>query len=518
MAIDSSFGNLIYRTSNRMYNTVLTYEQDVNYIADKLKDGYFASVLTGRDFTDFCSSITVIPTISPYLYARSMKIDGVDVQDQDLVFGNLSWGLKEGITVRNAGRNMFYLGQYFASIDDKYYNYEPYRTCEIYIPFLGWIDFPMKYIIRYRLSFWLQVDYSTGIGTYYICGTDSQLPTDIPSVIDSDESTERAEYWDGIFSKLTLLSQYNCQIGYSMPITATNANDIWRNIMIGAAKIGVGAVTGSIGISASGVTDIATTETFTTSPIKETITEKAINPETNRLRTTESLSSIKEGGDVTRTRHTVYSRNTTPKVMSVVNDSLQSSLNIVASSTFKTQQDRGATAITSSAGSNKIIIKYTKLKMVPINTACDRLIGRPKGRYDNVYKYAGFTKISNIRPTSLDGITTEELSMLNTIVMNGIVFDEPIGTFTVTILGPEDEGFEIPYSFDNNEFKRVSGYDIPFPDTVTFNDDGYAYFTIPDGVPRRYELYLNNSRTVRMKINNWSTNGNITFYAKRIYP
>ena len=422
MAIKNQIGHTIDYESH-MYGTCLTTYSSINNIADKLKDGDFLGVLTGQEITDYCSSVILFPTNRPYLYATSKSAGGIsDVgQDRDLQFGLVRWGSSDGITVRSATRSIMFMGRYYCDLADAYYNYEPYVSCEIYLPFFGWIDMPMKYILKDTLTFWLKLDYITGQGTYYICKGHPDSTTNIPVVVDYDGGDDRETYWTNLFNSIQLLGQYNAQIGIALPMTATNANDIWRNIAVGVAKVGVGIATQNVALAASGVTQIVTTETTETTPVTETISSRQLNPDTNRLRTTETLTSVKAGGTVSKSSVSTYKRSTVPMKMELIKDTVNSSLNIIQSSTLKTQQDKATMPTTSACGSNCVIVRFNKLNLVPTDDNYYFLEGGPTGKYDKIDNYVGYTKISNFSLNMDRNMTLHEYEMLQQILPNGII-------------------------------------------------------------------------------------------------
>lgn len=484
-----AIGNDLWAPSNQ-YNTVLCPFITMNAIADKLVQGDAPGIIFGVEFTDFCSSVVMFPTTKPYLYAKPNILNGE--QDQDLRFGKVTWGASDYVTVRDASRNLLYMGKYIWRTSDYYANYEPYTKVQIYLPFLGWIDMPIKYIINRYIYFWLKLDYKTGVGTYYITWSNTDFGN-IPVVVDSDEHLERAQYWDNIFSKLRVIDQYTCNVGTIIPLTATNINDMIRNYIIGGSKIVLGALAKSPAIAASGVTDIVTTETYQTAPTTDTTTTRTINPSTGRLRTTNQQISLTGESQTTITTSTHKERHTKPTTMGVINDTLSSSLNVFASTQFSSNGDKHTTPSTSSCGYTEIVIRFERMKIKPINEEYERLQGLPCGEYDKIYKYGGFTKISNIRLTNIYNITDIEFEILTKALLSGVVFDDVLREVNLTIdrdgMQYAEYDIEVPY-------RKAKFNDVDEPGILSENN-GYIYYN--GDIP----IYLNPECTIRATLSNY---------------
>ena len=55
-----------------------------------------------------------------------------------------------------------------STYNNDFSKYEPYTKCELYIPFLGWVDLSLKDNLDCRLIVYYNVDYTTGKGNVYI--------------------------------------------------------------------------------------------------------------------------------------------------------------------------------------------------------------------------------------------------------------------------------------------------------------------------------------------------------------
>ena len=103
------------------------------------------------------------------------------------------------------------------------FDYEPYTTWEIYVPFVGWVKVNAEQCLGKRLLIYYTLDYKTGMGTAYIYNRTSNV----------------------------LIWSSSCQLGIKLDLTTTNAAEIARqkqanelNMILGlvasAVSIGVG--------------------------------------------------------------------------------------------------------------------------------------------------------------------------------------------------------------------------------------------------------------------------------------
>lgn len=111
------------------------------------------------------------------------------------------------------------LERYFNTFAD----YSPYTKISIYLPLVGWCELDVNKCYG-TINVYLSVDFVTGMGTYFV------------EVEKGDE-------------KMIILTQ-SVLMGYDIPITASNANEVFTKATLSAVSLGVG-IMGSGGTTAS---------------------------------------------------------------------------------------------------------------------------------------------------------------------------------------------------------------------------------------------------------------------------
>lgn len=135
-----------------------------SYTYPKMVDLLF-NALEKDDAQSFINSIVVFPFTIPHnTTAVPVYLDGDKISEgsTDLVMFP-SKGFNSGFLV---------IKDFILTLPSTYNNdftkYEPYNKCEIYLPFLGWVDISLKDNLNCRLIVYYNVEYSTGRGNVYV--------------------------------------------------------------------------------------------------------------------------------------------------------------------------------------------------------------------------------------------------------------------------------------------------------------------------------------------------------------
>lgn len=100
---------------------------------------------------------------------------------------------------------------------NNFLDFSPYTKLEIYLPFVGIVALDTNLVMGKEIRIFLSVDFDTGIGTYWI-------------VKHEDDQGER----DG-----DLIQSFNAQLGFDIPLGASNANENAKSMLAsGIAFVG----------------------------------------------------------------------------------------------------------------------------------------------------------------------------------------------------------------------------------------------------------------------------------------
>lgn len=290
----------------------------------------------------------------------------------------------------NLGVNSYYtLGEFYVPSEfENFADYNGYTTIKVYLPFYGYVDVPPNEVIGKYLQFRLYVDYSTGQAQHIIAVSSAPIEQPLAPIASDDEAIER------------ILSTHIVQLGVEIPISATNSQQVIRNIIMGSVKT-AGSV--AIGYFAGQVTPTVTGTT------KHITTER--NPMTGRQITT--------GTDTDISKHHLGQISTAQAVNEVFN----TSTNALAMCTANVQSDRANNTFVSnfSPRSVHIVIYRPKLKDIP--TTYNHLYGQPLGEIKRLFQISGYTEVSKIHfeGSGFDQITAYEYSLIEQAFSDGVI-------------------------------------------------------------------------------------------------
>ena len=270
-------------------------------------------------------------------------------------------------------------------------DYNGYTKIEVWLPYLGFVSVEPNDVIGKYLEFALSVDIGTGQGTYYIGVSDSHITPD----------ETNPEYAGSIFENTRILSTHSFQLGYQIPLGASNATEIYRNIIGGAVKAASVAV-GAYAVGAVGGS-VATTKTSSVKTVR--------NPQTGRQIT--QSKQVRES--VTDTSAYLKGK--------AVNAVFEYSGESIANMHIGVNMDRVNNPAVLCNGSTSIKVVIYRPKLQSINADYKHIYGVPLGTTKVLSTLSGYTEVSELHLESVDfGTATEnELGMIKEQLLNGVI-------------------------------------------------------------------------------------------------
>ena len=290
----------------------------------------------------------------------------------------------------NLGVNSYYtLGEIY--IPHKYNNfadYNGYTEIKAYLPFYGYVDLPTNEVMGKYVQFRLYVDYSTGQAQHIIAVSSASIEQPLSPIASDGDAIER------------ILSTHIVQLGVEIPISATNSQQVIRNIIMGSVKT-AGSI--AIGYFAG---QVAPT---TTGTVKHISTER--NPTTGRQITTGTDTDI-------RTHH--LGQMSTAQA---VNEVFDTSTNALAMFTAHVQSDRANNTFVSNFSPRSVHIVIYRPKILPKSEGYNHLYGEPLGEIKTLNEISGYTEVSRIHFEGqyFGTATATEYAMIEQAFSDGVI-------------------------------------------------------------------------------------------------
>lgn len=288
--------------------------------------------------------------------------------------------------------SLFNMGEYFVTPKfNNFADYNGYSKMEVWLPYYGLIDVDLNQTVGRYLKFRLNVDFTSGMGVYYVCVGDT--PTESDSIF--------APYEEDI----QILSTHSVQIGLQIPLGTTNAIDVVRNLALGAVKTGLN-IAGGYAVAGLGLSSGTSTTT-------KNITTTRRNPNTGRQVTsrkrTETSQTTYDGSNYQ------YGRGIT-EVFNYAGDSLYN-MHISAS----TDRVNNPASLSFGCQSIKIVRYYPKI--TETNEAYGRLYGYPLGEAVELSTLTGYTVVTefHIEGDGFGQATRKEIMMIKEALSEGII-------------------------------------------------------------------------------------------------
>ena len=279
---------------------------------------------------------------------------------------------------------------------DSFANYNGYTKVQVWLPYVGFIDLNPNDIIGKYVQFRMKVDYYTGQGVYYVGVSNNSCPPltaqSIPAGVLADEGSDK---------NIRILYTVSFQLGYDIPISASNALDMVRNLIGGAVKGVVGGVAGAL----------TTTKTVTETSSESGYSERVRNESTGRMRTQQSHVLTENKKRVTKSH-----RNQIPETAETAVD-LLNNLHIGLTG------DRVNNPVMLNNGSQSIkVVTYTP-KINGISSDYGNLYGYPLGIGVSLSALTGFTVVSNVHVEGVDfeRATLDEINEVQKFLYDGVI-------------------------------------------------------------------------------------------------
>lgn len=279
---------------------------------------------------------------------------------------------------------------------DSFANYNGYTKVKVWLPYVGFIDLNPNDIIDKYIQFRLKVDYYTGHAVYYVGVSTNSCPplsgSSIPSGVLANEALD---------ANIRILSTISFQLGYDIPINASNALDMIRNLIGGSVK---GVV--------SGVASSITKNTSETDKYNKTeYVQKTRNNTTGRLQTQGSFYSSEDTKSVTKSH-----RNQIP-------ETAETSVDLLNNLHIGTTGDRVNNPIMLSNGSQSIKIVTYSPNIIGISADYGKLYGYPIGMGMSLSVLTGFTVVSNvhIEGEDFERATLDEINEIHKFLLDGVI-------------------------------------------------------------------------------------------------
>lgn len=279
---------------------------------------------------------------------------------------------------------------------DSFANYNGYSKVQVWLPYVGFIDLNPNDIIDKYIQFRLKVDYYTGHAVYYVGVSNSSCPPltgeTIPSGVLANEAYDK---------NIRILYTLSFQLGYDIPISASNALDMVRNFIGGAVK---GLVSG-----VSGAVTSTTSVTETTSDVDYTL--KGRKAFKGRMKTQQKYQSSEDTRSVTKSH-----KNQIPETADTAVDLLN---NLHMGLTG----DRVNNPVMLNNGSQSIKVVTYKPKINGVSSDYGNLYGYPLGIGVSLSALTGFTVISSVHVEGVDfeRATLNEINEIQKFLHDGVI-------------------------------------------------------------------------------------------------
>lgn len=341
-----------------------------------------------EDSREYITSFQWFPFAIPVEEGGYLSMPGLDADE--LTESNKVYGYVPSF--KKNGKKIFDLGGWDSSTYENRFNdfrdYEGYTKISAFLPYIGFVDLPCNdyYSEGKCLRFFLEMDFISGLGTYYVCVSDS---------LEEDLSTCR------------ILLIKSVQLGYNIPIGKTNAVEVFRNVVLSGVKCANQLITNQTPTS-------MTTETTKSSIGGGTTTVERFKHGTKHQ---PSVVSTK----TTKPEKTTTSTTTTYSNKRGIVDSTAKLANSILSSLFITpQSDNPNSSNSLFLASQDIIIVIKQPKyVIERDENYKKLFGLPLREIKTVSQLSGYTIISDVH-LEVTCLSEEEV-MIEDALLNGII-------------------------------------------------------------------------------------------------
>lgn len=312
-----------------------------------------------------------------------------------LIFGGLNTGsLSQKVRAsipdfRYRGKELIDLGSWDSSTYSKRFNdfrdYEGYTKISVFLPYLGFVDIPSNdfYSEGKTIRFFLEMDYYTGQGTYYIA-------------VSEDETSP--------LTNCRIITIKSVSIGYQIPIGQSNSSEVFRNVVLGATKATNQILTANV--------PSTSTTTYTSKVRGGGTTTKRYNKKGELTGTLKVSKRQKTRTDSSTTERST-AKNITEGTSNLANSLLE---NIYLTAHSDTPNSSNSMFLASQ--DIIIVIKQPKY-VITRDSKYKKMFGVPLREMKRVQELNGYTLISDVH---LDlSCLSEEEEMIENILYGGII-------------------------------------------------------------------------------------------------
>lgn len=340
---------------------------------------------------DFLNSLMLFP-FDTALYAQTPK---------SLMIGSFVADKVKATRISQA-LAFFSMGEYYVARKfNNFADYNGYTKIQVWLPYLGFVDVNTNDVMGKYMQFLLSVDYRTGQAVYYIAVSDSHIELENPP------------FAGNFYNECRILSTHSFQLGYNIPLGATNAAEIYRNIIMGAVK-GVAVATGAYvaGVAGAGITTTTTHTTTTTNAIRSRTdrrTEQRLRPDISSRRTDTESNSRTDSSSFLKGR--------------AITECFENSAQTLSMLALGAKTDTVNNPSLVARGSEQVKVVIYRPIFKPINYDYDHLFGRPLGEVRELQSVRGYTEVTevHVEGEEFNTATETELAMLQDTLLNGII-------------------------------------------------------------------------------------------------
>lgn len=303
----------------------------------------------------------------------------------------------------------FSLGEYYVARKfNNFADFNGYTKIQVWLPYYGFTDVNPNDVMGKYMQFLLAIDYKTGQATYYIAVSDESITPASPPFAGSR------------YKDCRILSTLSFQLGYQIPLGATNAAEIYRNIIMGAVKSAAMATGAYVSAAAGAGKTHTTTVTTTTSKFAHTRASKLTG---RRLKDPYVEESATQSVSETDTDSSNFIKGKSYA------DTFENSAQTLSMLSLGAKTDIVNNPSLVALGSLTVKVIIYRPLFKEVNQYYDHLYGRPLGEVKLLGTLEGYTEISNVHieaenlqeDEEFSTATEMELAMLQDALLNGVI-------------------------------------------------------------------------------------------------
>lgn len=367
------------------------------------------------------------------------------------------------------------VGQYrFNRHYNDFRDFEPYTTCEIYLPYYGYANIKLADVYNKYLNILLNIDTNTGQAMYTLCASNEYVNYgNAPYKVPAPE-----------LSNARIIGKIVFQLGTPIPFGSAGTADATRNLLLGIIRTGSMVAASLVSDNLGGNVITKTVTSATT--VAGRNTER--NPLTNRQIVSSSVDRNIEKEEVTTT---TVNRGINQRMSEVFAGSIDCINNMNVKPIYDKANNTFLDVFTSN--SVRIVIKTCRTVEDYDDPAFLHLYGKPLGEIRKLSELNGYTEISSIHLDNSDiskggNLIEEEKNMLQSILAEGVIFSpesvEPSPTYKLTGTWIFNENISEFITLDeqvifDSDNVRYVGFGIS-PRNIYYYEEGYFG---GDGIP-----------------------------------